>query len=606
MTGSSASPTPSPSPSPASASSASSLQSTLITSLGYLVAASAGAVLSYLYLTRLSPPPSPSSPSLPHSSSPSPPSSNSTSSPSSSPFPPPSTHVSTRTPNDPADPLDPEWFRLHGHALIDWITRYRQSLSSPTHPPVQCQLPPGFLAPSLPSHPPSQPEPFPAILADVERLLVPGLTHWQSPHFYAWFKNHASYPSLLGDMLSGAFSSVGFSWISSPASAELEAVVMDWMAGLFGLPDVFRTASGVGGGSICQTAGEAGIIALLTAKRKAMEGFEEGKADDATREARERRLVLYVGDQAHGILGRAVKVAGIPSSRMRVLKAKREHGWRMDPEEVRAAMQADVDAGLIPFFLWVTSGTTSTAAIDDCPALSAVAHSFNCWIHADGAYGGVYAMLPELAASFDYSSVDSLNINAHKGLFTHFDCAFLWVSDRYFLTNALTLPGMAILRNAYSDAGQVIDYKDWGLSFGRRFRSLKVWCMLRAFGVDKVREMLRWSIDGVREVAKWAVEEDGRFEVVEDVRLGLLCFRVKEGVVGGRKDGNEVNKELMDRCNKSGEIFFSQTMVEGRTVLRLATTGVETREQLRRDWAVIVKHLDQLIADEKSFRAKGS
>ena len=355
----------------------------------------------------------------------------------------------------------------------------------------------------------------------------------------------------------------------------------------------------MGGGSICQTAGEAAIIALLTAKRKAMEGYDEGQVDEAVREARERRLVLYVGDQAHGILGRAVKVAGIPSSRMRVLKAKRQHDWRMDPEEVRAAMQGDVDAGLLPFFLWTTTGTTSTSAIDDCTSLAAVAHSFDCWVHADGAYGGVYAMLPELASAFDFGAVDSLNINAHKGLFTHFDCGFLWVNDRYYLTNALTLPGMAILRNAYTDGGQVIDYKDWGLSFGRRFRSLKVWCMLRAFGVDKVREMLRWSIDGVREVAGW-LGEDGRFEVVEEVRLGLLCFRVREGVVGGGRDGNAVNKELMDRCNKGGEIFFSQTVVEGRTVLRLATSGVETREELRRDWGVIVKHLDRFVAEEKS------
>ena len=560
----------------------SSLQSALISSLGYFVAASAGAALSYLYLTKVS-----SSRTAPRPSSS-----------ASSSFPPPSTHVSERVLDNPSDPLDPEWFRVHGHSLVDWITDYRRSLASPTHPPVQCQLQPGWLSRVLPSAPPAAPEPWSAIMADVDAHLVPGLTHWQSPHFYAWFKNHASYPSFLGDMLSDAFSSVGFSWLSSPASAELEAVVMDWMAGLFGLPAHFRTASGVGGGSICQTAGEAAIIALLTAKRKAMEGFEDGKVADDIREARERRLVLYVSDQAHGILGRAVKVAGIPASRVRVLKTKRQHDWRLDADDVRSAMQTDAAAGLAPFFLWITTGTTATSAIDDCPSLASVAHEFGAWIHADGAYGGVYAMLPELAGQFAYGSVDSLNINAHKGLFTHFDCAFLWVNDRYFLVNALTLPGMAILRNAFSDAGTVIDYKDWGLSFGRRFRSLKLWCMLRALGVDKVREMLRWSIDGVKEVAGW-LTEDGRFEVTEEVRLGLLCFRVRDGVVGGR-DVSAVNKELMERCNNSGEIFFSQTVVEGRTVLRLATTGVETREQLKRDCGVIVKHLDRLLADEKS------
>ena len=239
--------------------------------------------------------------------------------------------MSVRTFNDPTDPLDPEWFRVNAHSLVDWITAYRQALqSSSPSLPVQCQLQPGWLAKALPSHPPSQGEPWSAVMADVEAHIVPGLTHWQSPHFYAWFKNHASYPSFLGDMLSDAFSSVGFSWLSSPASAELEAVVMDWMVGLLDLPHHFRTASGIGGGSICQTAGEAAIIALLTAKRKAMEGYEDGKVSDEVREARDRRLVLYVSDQAHGILGRAVKVAQLSSSRVRILKARKEDEWRLD------------------------------------------------------------------------------------------------------------------------------------------------------------------------------------------------------------------------------------------------------------------------------------
>ena len=499
---------------------------------------------------------------------------------------------------------------MHGHELINFIADYRAQLNDPhsaTAPtpnqlpplPIQCQLQPGWLAKALPSSPPSQPEPWSAVLADVKAHIVPGLTHWQSPHFYAWFKNHASYPSFMGDLLSSAFSSVGFSWLSSPASAELEAVVMDWCARLFALPLHFWTASGKGGGSICQTAGEAGIIALLTAKRKAMEGYEEDKAEESVREDRERRLVLYVSDQAHGILGRAVKVVGLPKSRMRVIKTRREDDWRMAAADVEAAMAADEAAGLIPFFLWLTIGTTSSSAIDDMPALCAVGARHNSWVHADGAYGGVYAMLPDLQQRyFDWSTVNSININAHKGLFTHFDCAFLWVDDRYYLTNALTLPGMHILRNAYSDAGMVIDYKDWGLSFGRRFRSLKVWCMLRCLGADRVREMLQWSIDGAREMGEW-LTADGRFELMEKQLLGLLCFRVKEGMVAGSTDVNALNKALMDRCNKGGEIFFSLTVLDGKTVLRLATSGVETREQLRRDVGVIIKNLDAIVAEAK-------
>ena len=519
--------------------------------------------------------------------------------------------MSTRVLNNSADPLDPEWFRLHGHELIDFIADYRAQLNDPHSAsaatptqlpplPIQCQLQPGWLARALPTSAPSQPEPWSAVLADVKSHIVPGLTHWQSPHFYAWFKNHASYPSFLGDMLSSAFSAVGFSWLSSPASAELEAVVMDWCATLFALPQHFYTKSGKGGGSICQTAGEAGIIGLLTAKRKAMEGYEEGKVEDSVREDRERRLVLYVSDQAHGVLGRAVKVAGLPKSRMRVIKTKREDDWRMSAEDVDAAMAADEAAGLIPFFLWLTIGTTSSAAIDDMPSLCAVGARHAAWVHADGAYGGVYAMLPELQRRhFDWCSVNSVNINAHKGLFTHFDCAFLWVDDRYFLTNALTLPGMHILRNAHSDAGTVIDYKDWGLSFGRRFRSLKVWCMLRCLGADRVRQMLQWSIDGAREMGE-ALLSDGRFELMEAQLLGLLCFRVKDGVVKRSTDVNAANKALMDRCNAGGEVFFSLTVLDGATVLRLATSGVETREQLMRDVGVIVKNLSAMVAEART------
>ena len=519
--------------------------------------------------------------------------------------------MSERQFGDSSDPLDPEWFRLHGHSLVDWIADYRIALnddSSCTRAadgsvlmPVQCQLQPGWLAKALPSSPPPQAEPWFAVLQDVQRLLVPGLTHWQSPHFYAWFKNHASFPSFLGDLLSDAFSSVGFSWLSSPASAELEAVVMDWCAQLFRLPNRFLTSSGIGGGSICQTAGEAAIIALLTAKRKAMDGYEDGARSEDERQQRERSLVLYVSDQAHGILGRATKVAGIPASRVRVVKTRQDDGWRMNAQDVRAAMAADAAAGLQPFFLWITTGTTSTAAVDDVASLAAVGHEFGCWVHADGAYGGVYALLPELAGLFDFSSLDSLNVNAHKGLFTHFDLALLFISDRHWLVNALTLPGMAILRNAHSDAGTVIDYKDWGLSFGRRFRSLKLWCVLRCFGIERLQEMLRWSIEGLREVGQW-MAEDGRWEVLEDSpRLGLLCFRVRDGLVAGR-EADAVSKELMERCNRGGEIFFSQTVVGGRTVLRLATTGVETRQQLRRDWLVIRKNLDELMQDERRQR----
>ena len=280
-----------------------------------------------------------------------------------------------------------------------------------------------------------------------------------------------------------------------------------------------------------------------------------------------------------------------------------------DSKDLQAAIEEDVAGGKVPFLVWATLGTTSTTAIDPIAELSAICQRYeDVWLHADGAYGGVYSVLPSLQQHFaGFHLLNSININPHKGLFTHFDCALLYVYDRTYMINSLRMPGdFPYLKNKATDSGLVVDYKDWGLSFGRRFRAMKLWFVLRMFGTERIKAMLQQSVDHCRNLQR-RMEEDGRFELFGEIVMGLICFRVKDSVAAhttgsvpaavSMEAGNALNRELLERCNDSGEIFYGLTVMDGVVILRLSLNGVESAANIERDWRVIQGMLNHILAE---------
>ncbi|KAJ0393137.1 hypothetical protein P43SY_005432 [Pythium insidiosum] len=484
----------------------------------------------------------------------------------------------------PLDPRDPTTMHHAAAGLVDVIVRYRQTLQrkdidevAKTYP-VRAQVKPGSIVHQLPSSCPEAAESYEAIFKDCEDIIFPGLTHWASPNFFAYFKPHGSEPSALADLLCASLNVVGFSWVAAPAATELEQVTCDWMARLMNLPECFLSTS-AGGGVIQTSASESLLCAIIAARNRALQGLEGDE-----RHAKASRLVMYISDQTHSIGEKGRMVLDLPH--LRIIPTRRgvtdPGNFGMHPDDVAAAMQEDVAAGLIPFILVPTVGTTSTTAIDPIRPLVAVARSQQepVWVHVDGAYGGAATVCPEFQHWFDgIEDVDSLCVNAHKWMMIAVDCSMMWVKDRRPLLQALALDP-EYLKNDFMSQ---INYKDWQVPLGRRFRALKLWFTMRRFGAEGLRAHIRRSIDLARR-AETALLEDGRFTIFTPVRMGLVCFYVSFG-------GRELNEALLRRVNESGKIFLIHSVVDGVHFLRLAMGGLEVD-----DWNV--DHAVQVLRDE--------
>jgi len=475
--------------------------------------------------------------------------------------------------------MDVDGFREAGRKMVEWIADYRASCHTRSVLPT---VQPGFLSDRLPAFAPAVGAPWETIFRDFEEQILPGITHWESPHFFSYFKPHASFPSVLGEFLCAGLNVIGFSWIASPACTELEMVVCDWFAKMLRLPEDFLCrGNGLGGGVIQGTAGESAIVALLAAvaEQRQKPGFSIEKA------------VVYGSDQAHSILDKACLVVGIPSHHLRKISTNFKQGYALQPDALEKAIVEDEAAGLQPLFLFVTVGTTSTTASDVLPPLTAVAQKKGLWVHLDAAYGGAYAICPEFRNGlFDgMENVDSVVVNAHKKLMANFDVSLLWTRRRRALLQALSLEAEKneYLRNANSDKGIVIDYKDWQLPLGRRFRSLKLWFVLRSFGAEGLREHIRNGVRLAATFSSW-VKEDDRFEVCCPSQFALVCIRLRAG--------DEASERLKDACNNSGKIHFVSTKVEGQTVLRIAIGGLEMSERdIAFAWKVLQEEATRVL-----------
>jgi aromatic-L-amino-acid decarboxylase len=459
--------------------------------------------------------------------------------------------------------MSPEEFRRQGYALVDWIADYHSRIETF---PVMSQVQPGEVRAKLPPNAPQHGEPFDDIFADIDRIILPGITHWQSPNFYGYFPSNASGPAILGDLLSSGLDVQGMLWSTSPACTEVETHVLDWLIPMLGLPEKFLSSSS-GGGVIQDTASSSTLCAVLAARERATQFASNRKGCDG-------RLVAYCSTQTHSSIEKALKIAGIGSDNLRQIAV--DENFAMRPEELARQIEADRKAGLIPFFVCATVGTTSSYAIDPVPAIGGICRAQQLWLHVDSAMSGTAALCPEFRFLNDGVELsDSYVFNPHKWMFTNFDCSVFYVADRKQLIETLSVVP-EYLRNQASESGAVIDYRDWHVPLGRRFRSLKLWFVIRHYGIEGLQHHIREHVRLAQQFAAW-VREDPRFEIAAPAQLNLICFRMR--------DGDDANQQLMNRLNASGDLFLTHTKLDGKFTLRLCVGQTNTQARhVERAW----------------------
>ena len=459
--------------------------------------------------------------------------------------------------------MTPDQFRRYGHAVVDWIADYQARIESF---PVLSQVKPGQIRASLPNTPPQQGESFEALLADFEKLILPGITHWQSPNFFAYFPCNASGPGILGDLLSSGLGVQGMLWSTSPACTELETHVMDWLVSMMGLPEKFLSSS-TGGGVIQDTASSAALCALLAGRERATNYTTNKKGCDG-------KLVAYASTQTHSSLEKAAMMSGIGSGNLRLIEV--DENFALRPDSLERQIAADRQAGLAPCFVCATVGTTSSNAMDPVAAIGEICRRNDVWLHVDAAMSGTAMLCPEFRhLQNGVELADSYNFNPHKWMAVNFDCSCFWVADRRALIQTLSiLP--EYLRNQATESGAVIDYRDWHTQLGRRFRALKLWFVIRHYGIEGLQHHVRRHVRLAQQFAEW-VREDDQFELAAPVPLNLVCFR--------HKGGDAVNQGIMDRINRSGDLFLTHTKLNGKLTLRLSVGQTNTQERhVRRAW----------------------
>ncbi|MFY1637638.1 pyridoxal-dependent decarboxylase [Solwaraspora sp. WMMB335] len=487
-------------------------------------------------------------------------------------------------PTAPASAAGGHWdadeFRRHGYAVVDWIADYWRSLDGRQVAPA---VDPGAVAAALPSAPPGTGEPFEAILADLDRVVAPALTHWQHPGFFGYFPANISGPSVLGDLVSAGLGVQGMLWATSPACTEVETVMLDWLAQLLDLPKRFRSGS-PGGGVIQDSASSATLVATLAALHRVSEGRWRGTGVDG-------EYVVYTSSQGHSSIEKAARIAGLGDDGVRLVEADPD-SLAMRPEALRAALAADRAAGRRPAIVVATIGTTSTTAIDPVEQIGRICAEYGVWLHVDAAYAGAAAVCPELRwthAGLEWA--DSYCFDPHKWLLTGFDCDAFWVADRAGLVEALTVMP-EYLRNAVTDAGAVIDYRDWQVPLGRRFRALKLWFVLRHYGAQGLQAHIRSAVAH----AAWFADQvraDDRFELVAPAPFSLVCFRLRE-------QSDEINSALLASVNASGHAFLTHTRVAGRFTLRLAVGAPRTeRRHVADAWRLLADAATALLARDR-------
>lgn len=452
--------------------------------------------------------------------------------------------------------MTPEDFRRIGHQLIDRIADYRAGLASR---PVMSTVAPGSIRAALPKGPPESPETFDAVFRDLDEILIPGLSLWQHPSFFGYFPANSELSSVLGDYLSTGLGVLGLSWQASPAMTELEEVVTDWMRQLVGLSEAWS-------GVIQDTASSGVLVALICARERAS-GFSLARG--GLRET-EKPLVVYACAHAHSSVDKAALLAGFGRDNIRLIPFDENYAMRADALD--AAIAADLAAGRQPCAVVATCGTTSTTALDPIAEISEISKRRGVWLHVDAAMAGSAMILPECRYMWEgVEGADSLALNPHKWLGAAFDCSLYYVRDPEHLVRVMST-NPSYLQSSVD--GQVTNYRDWGIPLGRRFRALKLWCLLRAEGVEGLRARLRRDIAN----AKWLVEEVRKvpgWKVLAPVPLQTLCLRFDPpGLEGEALDKHTLT--WADAINRSGQAYLTPAILDGRWMVRVSIGALPT------------------------------
>jgi aromatic-L-amino-acid decarboxylase len=473
--------------------------------------------------------------------------------------------------------MPPEEFRKWGYRAVDWIADY---FAHPERYPVLSQAKPGSIHSQLPDAPPSEGESMDTIFRDFEEKILPGVTHWNHPSFFAYFAITGSAPGILGELLMSALNINAMLWKTSPSATELEELSLSWLRQMMGLPDEFF-------GIIYDTASVSSLCALAAA-REAVEGLD----------VRERGLFgskplrLYASEHAHSHVDKAALLLGLGKRGLRHIPVDEE--FRMRPEALEEAARQDVDDGYLPFAVVATVGTTSTTSIDPVPAIAEVSKRHGLWLHVDAAYGGSAAIIPERQDILNgCEEADSLVVSPHKWLFTPLDISVLYCRHPQVLRQAFSLVA-EYLKTAEGD--KVVNYMDYGIQLGRRFRALKLWMVIRYFGASGLAERMREHIRLAQELASW-IDSDPDFERMAPTPLSLVCFRAR---AGGLNDEalDRLNEKLMETVNASGKAFLSHTKLRGRFVLRMAISNLRTTEGHVKDtWELIRDQAHRIARD---------
>uniref|UniRef100_A0A4P6D8R2 Histidine decarboxylase n=1 Tax=Rhodnius prolixus TaxID=13249 RepID=A0A4P6D8R2_RHOPR len=482
--------------------------------------------------------------------------------------------------------MDAEEYRRRGKELIDYIADYLENIRERR---VFPDVKPGFIRSMIPPHPPLEPESWNSIMDDIENVIMPGMTHWQSPHMHA-YSSINSYPSILGDMIADAINCIGFTWASSPACTELEITVLDWLAKMIGLPSAFlhSESNGRGGGVLQTTASEATLVSLLAARTEAIRRYKESY-DDLDDAEINSRLVAYCSDQAHSSVEKAGLIGLV---KMRYIETDDSLSLRGD--KLIEAIELDRSKGLVPFFLCATLGTTGACAFDNIQELGPICRKESLWLHVDAAYAGSAFICPEYRhwlTGIEY--VSSLAFNPSKWLMVHFDCTAMWVRNSRAVHRTFNVEPLYL---QHENSGLAVDFMHWQIPLSRRFRSLKLWCVIRNYGVSGLQKHIR---EGVRLAQKFEsfVQSDNRFEIPAKRHLGMVVFRLR--------GDNLLTEKLLKIMNSRGNVHCVPASLKGKYVIRFTVTSPRTTvDDILKDWIEIKTIAAEVLAEEEKHRPR--
>ncbi len=464
-------------------------------------------------------------------------------------------------------------FRKQGYKVIDWLVDYYENIEDF---PVLSQVSPGEIRSNLPDSPPAKGRDYDEILSDMDTMM-PGMTHWQHPNFHAFFPAGSSGPAILADMIATGTGIVGMLWETSPSCTEVETHVLDWLVDMLGMPSKFKS-NDLGGGVIQDTASSSTLIALIGAREYASKG--EFNSNDTN-----NKLSSYVSTHSHSSIEKAIKVAGLGKNSLRVIGV--DSDFAMIPDELEKQIKDDIENGVTPAFVCASVGTTNTTAMDPIEEIGKICKKYEIWLHVDAAMAGAAALCPEfryIQNGLEYAQ--SYTFNPHKWMLTNFDCSVLYVDDRDKITSAMSVVP-EYLKNKGSETGQVIDYMDWSVPLGRKFRGLKLWQVINYYGTEGLQKYIRENVEHTQILKSW-IEEDDNFEIIAPVPLNLICFK--------HKKGSEFNQKLHEAVNLTGKLYITRTKINDEYILRFSigqATG--TIDHIKKSWKLIQETAKNLI-----------